>query len=68
LAGHRTIAAVAWDRISTRFRDTTLRHVEAYLLSRLKAARRLVLPGFVRWYGIGYHSLLIARVMRQNGV
>lgn len=48
--------------------EAKLERVQAYLLRQLRAAKRLGLPGYVRHYSIGFHSLLIARVMRQKGV
>lgn len=46
--------------------EAILRDVERHLLTRLRAAKKLAAPAYVRWYAIGYHSLLIARVMRQK--
>lgn len=48
--------------------EAKLERVQAYLLRQLRAAKRLCLPTYVRHDAIGYHSLLIARVLRQKGV
>lgn len=48
--------------------EAKLERVQAYLLRQLRAAKRLGLPAYVRYYGIAFHSLLIDRVMRQKGL